>query len=407
MELQELFIAVGNMLGIIFPIFLPILLGFVVFNLWVNYAKRKFASDQKYVLIRIIPPREVTKTPAAMELFITGLHQTGGEATKLDVYWKGKSRATFALEIASIGGDVGFYVWTRESLRPYIEGQIYAQYAGIEVVEVEDYVEKIDYSSGDYTMFGLEYKLTEPDPVPIKTYVDYGLDKASEEEEKVDPITATLEFLGSLKSGENAWIQINIKAHKKEDKKSGKFFEKTDSWIDQAKTMVAEIKKEGVFIDPNNKEARPIPMQTKAQEEKINAIERNISKLGFDVGIRSVYIAENDAFTGTNIPGLIGSFRQYNSNSLNGFKPAKVTDFDYWWQDPTKSRLVKLKDQMFKDYKKREYFGTKIDKMKRKKFILNTEELATIFHFPGGVASTPTLTRIQSRKGEAPTNLPM
>jgi hypothetical protein len=40
-------------------------------------------------------------------------------------------------------------------------------------------------------------------------------------------------------------------------------------------------------------------------------------------------------------------------------------------------------------------------------FVLNTEELATMFHFPGGVAATPTFNRIESRKAEAPTNLPV
>jgi hypothetical protein len=40
-------------------------------------------------------------------------------------------------------------------------------------------------------------------------------------------------------------------------------------------------------------------------------------------------------------------------------------------------------------------------------FVLNTEELATIFHFPGRVAETPTFGRIEARKSEAPPNLPI
>ena len=43
-----------------------------------------------------------------------------------------------------------------------------------------------------------------------------------------------------------------------------------------------------------------------------------------------------------------------------------------------------------------------------KPFILTTEELATIFHFPSGIVSqTPTLTRVPSKKSEAPSNLPI
>jgi hypothetical protein len=37
---------------------------------------------------------------------------------------------------------------------------------------------------------------------------------------------------------------------------------------------------------------------------------------------------------------------------------------------------------------------------------MNLEEIATIYHFPGAVAGTPTLPRIDSNKGVAPVNLP-
>jgi hypothetical protein len=41
--------------------------------------------------------------------------------------------------------------------------------------------------------------------------------------------------------------------------------------------------------------------------------------------------------------------------------------------------------------------------------ILNTEELATIFHFPIKVTGlvAPTMTRVESKKGGPPPNLPM
>lgn len=407
MNIDELITSSIDFLKLVFPIFIPILLGYVLFNMWVLYARNKFLANQEYSLIRIVPPKDILKTPAAMELFISSLYQTGGEANPLDVYWYGKSRPWFSLEMVSTNGEVGFYIWTRSALKNYLSNQIYAQYPGIEIMDVEDYVDEVDYTSGNYEMFGLEYKLTQPDPIPIKTYVDYGLDKHDEEEEKVDPITATTEFLGSLQQGEHAWIQIIVKAHKKEDKDKTKWFGKTDFWIDEAKKQIEEIKEQSVYKDPNDKDGKSIPMQTFSQKEKIEAIERNISKMGFDVGIRAIYIAEKDSFVGPNIPGLIGSFKQYGSSNLNGFKPAFTTSVDYPWQDIFGKRVKKMKETLYEDYKNRIYFGTFFGPKKREKFVLNSEELATIFHFPGGVATTPSLTRVKSRKAEAPSNLPI
>ena len=39
--------------------------------------------------------------------------------------------------------------------------------------------------------------------------------------------------------------------------------------------------------------------------------------------------------------------------------------------------------------------------------VLSTEELATLFHFPGTVAQTSALGRIDAQKAEPPANLPI
>src|SRR5690606_2608572 len=44
--------------------------------------------------------------------------------------------------------------------------------------------------------------------MPIKTYIDYGLDKMPKEEEKVDPITPMLEVMGSIAPHERLFVQI-------------------------------------------------------------------------------------------------------------------------------------------------------------------------------------------------------
>jgi len=398
---------IGSSLDFIFfilPIILPIIFIKILFDAWVDYAREKFLSEQTYSLLKITPPRDVFKTPAAMELFLGALYQTGGESTPIDRYWKGKSRAWFSLEIASHEGSVNFYIWTRKNLVGYVQSQIFAQYSGIEVQEVQDYTEKIDYDSGNYNLFGAEFKLTQPDPVPIKTYVDYGLDKqAVEEYEKIDPITPTIEFLGSMGKGEHVWIQIITRAHKDEDKDPKKWLGKTDLWKDEAKELIKKIQEETLVSVGEGEKKTKVSAATKGQIDKISAIERSISKLPFDIGIRSIYIAEKDIFNPVNNGGLTGSFKQYNSLSLNGFKPSLTTSFDYFWEDFFGRKLKKRKKDLFKYFKERKFFGLK----KRKKFVLNSEELATIFHFPGGVSVTPSLDRVQAKKSEAPADLPI
>lgn len=92
---------------------------------------------------------------------------------------------------------------------------------------------------------------------------------------------------------------------------------------------------------------------------------------------------------------------------LNGFKPRFTTSFDYPWQDPFGTKIKKMKAEILEAYQLRDYFWKSDYKKKdRKVFILNTEELATIYHFPGKVAQTPSIRRVDSKKTAAPDNLP-
>jgi hypothetical protein len=40
-------------------------------------------------------------------------------------------------------------------------------------------------------------------------------------------------------------------------------------------------------------------------------------------------------------------------------------------------------------------------------FVLNVEELASMWHFPGQILKVPTLERIESKEASPPTNLPI
>ena len=49
-----------------------------------------------------------------------------------------------------------------------------------------------------WNLWGCEFKLLKPDAYPIKTYIDFGLDKDPKEEFKVDPISPVIELFGSI-----------------------------------------------------------------------------------------------------------------------------------------------------------------------------------------------------------------
>ena len=139
--------------------------------------------------------------------------------------------------------------------------------------------------------------------------------------------------------------------------------------------------------------------------EVMSAIERNIGKLGFDAGIRGIYIAEQGKFNAYNINGLTAIFKQFSSENLNGFKPSGgLTIFqDYPWELFVTRRKNMAREGIVDAYKRRSWFH---GPHKQAHFVLSTEELATIYHIPSGVVQTPTLPRIQSATAEAPSNLP-
>lgn len=384
------------------PLWLPIVLAIIFWFSWINYVRAKYIARQKTILLEIKLPPEVFKSPLAMENILSTLHITSGESTWYAKYIKGAMRPWYSLEIVSIEGNIHFYIWTVDIFKNLIESQFYGQYPNVEIFEVGDYTDYAPYFDKERIgVWSHNYVLTKPDPYPIKTYIDFGLDKDPKEEFKIDPLTTLLEYLSTLGKGEQIWLQILIQSHKK--KKRAGSFEETD-WKEEGEELIKKLNKEYRKSDEDTKDGKPIlHFPTKAETEILAAIDRSISKLGFDVGIRFVYLAEKDKFTGSRIPSMVNLLKIFNSNSLNSFRPSDATNFDYPWQDFRQMRLNSIRAGAIAAYRRRSYF---YPPYKTKSFVLNTEELATIFHLPGGVLQTPSVNRVGSRKAEAPVNLP-
>lgn len=387
-------------------IWIPILLIFLGWRIWVDYVRDVWMSQIKWVLLEIRVPKEVFKSPAAMELALSNaLSQGGGVGTNYHKYWQGKVINWFSLEIVSLGGEIHFLIRTPVGFRRIIETQIYAQYPQAEIFEVEDYVKEAidDMHKREWALWGTEFKLTKEDAYPIKTYVDYGLDKAvgsTEENERIDPITPMIEWMGAIGPNEQVWFQIIVRVSKWTYKKGG-FTGGYYDYREKTKAFLDEMKKK---FEPTGEDQFKRLAMTEEDKMVMAAISRSLSKQGFDCGIRAIYLAPKDNFDAMNITGLTGIMKQYNSFALNGFGVTNDTGFVYPWQDPSGTKTVKKKREMLDAYSQRSWF---YPPYVRPHFVLTSEELATIFHFPGRVSETPSLGRIESNKAEPPTNLPI
>ena len=408
----------GVFIALVFLIFLS-------WNLWMHYINKVYMNSVDWVFLEVVPPKEVFKSPQAMELVLNSLY--GGDATNWYLkYWKGELGQVYSLEIASIEGKIHFFVRFHKKFRKGFEAQLYAQYPQAVVKEAEDYTRFTPpfKKDGTISMFGYTLKLEKDDPYPIKSYVDFGLDKAVgslDEAERIDPITPVLETMGSIGKGEQIWMQIIMqKEIKRHTVKGEKGEESGKSAKDKARAILRELKEKQKIKDPDTGKVTSADRPTRGEQSVVEAIERHMNKPAFDCGIRVIYLADKEHFSGNTITAFTGMFRQFTSEDLNSLKLTGLTKPpDEPWKDIGNRKMNKKKKEMLQDYKDRDYFYGWFNFKKLKKYLhvptalgekpmlLSTEEIATLWHLPGRVAETPTFTRIEATKAEPPANLPI
>jgi hypothetical protein len=382
----------------------PFFLAFLLWEMYLLYIRSKYIKEHERVLLQVKIPKEITKSPRAMELLLEVFYQTY-EGEKIDKYIKGSIRGWFSLELVSIGGKINFYLNIPSFFRNIVESRVYSQYPEVEITEADDYTKEVTFGqpNSPWDIKGWDYGLKKADAYPIKTYIDYEMEKDPKEEFKIDPMTPLLEFLSSIKPTERVWVQILIMGAKdrfaevKKGKKTGKMVDWKGfggkNLIDELMNRNTDAKDMSVWLKVN---------PTNVERDVITSVDRNLNKIGFDVGIRSIYAATEGIKPDVGV-GLNSAFKQFGSDKLNSFKPALQTGFDNPWQDPWGWRTTRRKIKHFQYYCNRSFFYPPAGK---KPIGLSTEELATIYHFPGLVATTPSLERIPSKRGEPPANLP-
>lgn len=412
-------------------IWAPIILGWLSFFLWHHFANERFIGGIEWSVLEITVPREMQKTPLAMELFLSNaLYHMSGKGT-WEMYWQGAVHFWYSLEIVGIDGKVRFFIRVPSRLKKLVETQLYAQYPQVRVTEVEDYTLSVPRfrNDGNWYLWGCEFKLKNHDAHPIRTYKDYGLDKQGlKEEDKVDPITPTIEFLGSLERGEQVWVQIIVRQSAKKYPSlnhPGHSVGFKDASQEELERMLSPYKRTQKNDTPDGSftasfDAR-VPEYLK---DTVKAIKEKQGKLVFDVLIRQVCLADKrlvDVHTFNNTrrnSRLI--WRQYADVDANELERVNSTQYDNTWGDPTGKFLEKMKGRMLTYYKLRTCFYPPIllsfqfpapikwffPSNAPNVSVLNIEELATIFHFPGLVSESPSFKRIDSKTAKPPSNLP-
>jgi len=388
--------------GVYFVYLAPFFLVIVLWEVYLLYIRSNYIKNEPRILLEVKIPKEISKSPKAMEMLLEVFHQTY-EGELIDKYIKGSIRGWFSLELVSLGGRIHFYFQIPKFFKNLVESRIYSQYPEVEISEADDYTKEIAYgqSGSPWDIKVFEYSLNQPDPYPIKTYVDYEMEKDPKEEFKIDPMTPLLEHLASIKPNERVAIQIMIMAAKKRfaNPKTGE----REDWTKEGKRLLDKLLKREEAKGEDLSKVWVKMNLSPGEKAVVESIERNLTKLGFDVGLRAFYSSTEELRPIVNV-GINTSLKQFGSDKLNSFKPSHKTGFDNPWQDPFGWRTRRLKSKHFKYFCLRSYFYPPASKQP---ITLTTEELATIYHFPGQVATTPTLARIPSKRGEPPENLPI
>lgn len=386
-----------NLLFFLSPLWITWLLGRWAIFSFVKWRRAVWSTQWEWVLLEIRIPHDNIRTPASMEAFFQSLHIPAGQGTWYKRHVFGRTRDWWSFEIASVEGKVRFYVWTRQRIRRATESFLYAQYPDIEIIEAEDYSRLINPSHGDWNMFACEYTFTKPSPYPIKTYVQYGNDRPHVQDQAyVDPFANVIEMLGALGKGEQFWLQIICRATR-HDTQHGK-----KSIQQQAKDLINELRTEAAKLNPMG-----FPNASPGMNLQMEAIERNVGKLQYDVGIRSIYFAKPDKFVGMMAGIAVQLMKVYNSEIFNGLVPAPLWSEkfnDYPWEDIGGRRQAREMHEVVEMYRRRAYFHPPY---RGPWLVMSVEELATIFHIPTKHVQTPGLERKETSTGKPPTNLPL
>ncbi|NLA42637.1 type IV secretion system DNA-binding domain-containing protein [Candidatus Saccharibacteria bacterium] len=354
-----------------------VILGFLTWNN--NRKVREIESIDSTLLVLEIP-RTNDKSELAAEQLFASLH--GILRDKEELKRSGGVQEHLSFEIASVDGQIRFYVWTPKTLQSFVEGQIYAQYPTVQIHEAEeDYVAHERHHSVIHTS---EITVTDSQFLPIKTFQSF----------EVDPLAGITGTLAKLEdTGEELWVQVLVRPV-------------PDTWHKASEQWVSKVRGGdplafltggegggfrwfatllGALWKPPEQGVGDGMVAELSERDKtrISEAEKKAAKLGFQVKIRLAYLGESQENAKLQMQAITGTFKQYNSTNLNGLQAGK-SSFD-------KQSLAAYRNRLFMD----------------EGFILNIEELASVFHLPHTNVETPNIVWANTKTAEPPAKLPI
>ena len=332
-------------IGIALFIFLMVAMGYVIFAMFRHRKREETSIDS--VLLSVALPRANEIKIDAMEQLFSSLYsiKKGGYWQKFDI------QPAISFEIVAKQEDIRFYVWAPKKLKDLVEKQINGNYPDAEILETDEYNIFTNEGKVAYKSF----QLGKGNIYPIKTFKDLA----------TDPMAGITSALAKMGPGEAAAIQIIISPAESDWQKEGSHF----------------------ISDTKKQESDPEKAKFSTPAKTLEAVENKVGKPGFETSIRIIAVSGDEASAKSHITNIGGAFAQFNGdiNSLKGRKirrkGAFMEDFLYRYQP------------MFN------VFGNHPS-------ILNSEELATIFHFPNRQVTTPHVFWLNAKTAPAPAQIP-
>ena len=408
---------------------------YILFLMYRKETEHQFVHSIEWVFLNIKVPKENLVSTLAVESIFSQMHALHSALTFANVYVEGKTQQWYSLELVSMGGKISFIVRVPKTAKNLVESSFYAHYPDAEIEVVDDYMENFNFDPdqpGNVDIWGTEFKVVEDFVFPIKTYRDF--EHPSAEEKIIDPLANLFEALNQMQPYEFYGIQIIIQPLG------------DDEWKPAGEKKVKELigeeiphdtKFSDIILSPVNKFAafsykdtllggghghgahgateEKGPKNnwmslTEMEKERVGLVERKLSKPGYRTKIRHLYIAPKDKFDPTKKGLIIGSYRPLGSSTSNKFKPETRntwTGVDYVFSPELEKpyldwKLKKKKRHFYKGYKNRDiHIGNPM-------FVMNVEEIATIYHFPITTkAVAASIEKTASKRAQPPANLPI